>query len=81
MVIVSFPQNRLQVNAQDLVFRDISLVGSLVGRNYQLREMLSFVVKHGVSARVNTFLFHELNELLQRSKQGHGGKLVVGMTI
>jgi propanol-preferring alcohol dehydrogenase len=40
MVIVNFSQNRLQVNAHDLVFRDISLVGSLVGRNYQLREIL-----------------------------------------
>lgn len=42
MVIVSFPENGFHFSAHDLVFRDITLVGSLVGRNYQLSEMLSF---------------------------------------
>ncbi|RSL53867.1 hypothetical protein CEP53_007611 [Fusarium sp. AF-6] len=46
MVVVSFPKDKLAVSAHDLVFRDISFVASLVGRNHQLREMLNFVVKH-----------------------------------
>lgn len=41
MVIVSFPENGFHFSAHDLVFRDITLVGSLVGRNYPLSEMLS----------------------------------------
>ncbi len=81
MVVVSFPETKLHVNASDLVFRHISLVGSLVGRNHQLREMMDFVVRNDISAQVKSFSFHQLNDLVEYSKQGHGGKLVIDMTL
>jgi propanol-preferring alcohol dehydrogenase len=81
MVVVSFPKDKLSVSAHDLVFRDISVVGSLVGRNHQLREMLDFVVKHQVRVRVKTFPFGRLNELEEQSHQGEGGKLVIDMAL
>ncbi|WAO95372.1 PKS-ER domain-containing protein [Fusarium falciforme] len=81
MVVVSFPKDKLSVSAHDLVFRDIAVVGSLVGRNHQLREMLGFVVKHQVQVRVKTFPFDQLNELGEQSHQGEGGKLVIDMTL
>ncbi|KAH7145390.1 chaperonin 10-like protein [Dactylonectria estremocensis] len=81
MVVVSFPKEKLAVSAHDLVFRDISVVGSLVGRNHQLREMLDFAMRHGVSAEIKTFPFHELNELVKKNHQGVGGKLVIDMTL
>lgn len=81
MVVVSFPHAPLQVNAHDLVFRDISVVGSLVGRNHQLREMLRFALKHKVFARVKTFPLRQLNDLVEYSTPGHGGKLVVDMAL
>lgn len=79
MVVVSFPKDKLAVSAHDLVFRNISLVGSLVGRNHQLREMLDFVMQHKVSAEVKTFPFDQLNQLVVQSHQGLGGKLVIDM--
>ncbi|KAF7556585.1 hypothetical protein G7Z17_g1355 [Cylindrodendrum hubeiense] len=81
MVVVSFPKDKLAVSAHDLVFRDISVVGSLVGRNHQLREMLDFVTQHEISAEVKTFPFDQLNQLVIQSHQGLGGKLVIDMTV
>ncbi|KAM5344565.1 hypothetical protein ACJ41O_013100 [Fusarium nematophilum] len=81
MVVVSFPKEKLAVNAHDLVFRDIAVVGSLVGRNHQLREMLEFVVKHHVQVRVKTFAFDQLNDVAEAAHHGDGGKLVIDMTL
>lgn len=79
MLVVSFPKEKLQVSAHDLVFRDIAVVGSLVGRNHQLRAMLDFVVRHGVSVQVKTFPFKQIHQLVDLAHQGYGGKLVVDM--
>lgn len=80
MVVVSFPKKKLEVSAGDLVFRDISLVGSLVGRNHQIREMLQFAQKHEVKAEVQAYKFEDINQLVQDSHKGGAGKLVVDMT-
>lgn len=79
MVVVSFPSEKLQVSAHDLVFRDIAVVGSLVGRNHQLREMLHFVVQNKVTVQVKTFAFDRLNELRGPEHHAEGGKLVIDM--
>jgi propanol-preferring alcohol dehydrogenase len=81
MVVVSFPQKKLEVSAHDIVFRDISVVGSLVGRNYQLREMLGYAAKHKVFPQMRTFPFKELNKLVEEYHKGYGGKLVVDMNL
>ena len=41
-VVVSFPEQGFHVSARNLVFRDISVVGSLLGSNSILREMVAF---------------------------------------
>ncbi|KAI3572706.1 chaperonin 10-like protein [Fusarium oxysporum f. sp. albedinis] len=81
MVVVSFPSEKLQVSAHDLVFRDIAVVGSLVGRNHQLREMLYFVVQNKVEVQVKTFAFDRLNDLRGPEQHAEGGKLVIDMTL
>lgn len=81
MVVVSFPNKKLEVSASDLVFRDISVVGSLVGRNHQIREMLQFSQEHGVQAEVQAYRFEDINQLVQDSHKGGAGKLVVDMTM
>lgn len=79
IVVVSFPKERLAVSANDLVFRDISVVGSVVGRNYQLRQMVDFVVDNNIEVKVRTFAFEQLNDLVEHSKTGASGKLVIDM--
>lgn len=81
IVVVSFPDEALRVSAKDLVFRDISLVGTLLGRTHQLREMLTFAQRHGVVADVKTFSLEQINTLVDQYNKGFGGKLVVDMTL
>lgn len=78
MVVVSFPE-KLEFCAKDLVFRDIKIVGSLVGRNHQLRSMLAFAAAHEIRAISKTFTLEELNELVVEYHAGGGGKLIIDM--
>ncbi|KAK3688061.1 chaperonin 10-like protein [Podospora appendiculata] len=80
-VVVSFPEKGFHVSARDLVFRDVSIVGSLVGSNRLLREMLDFAATHGVKARIKAFPLERLNELVAEYHKGEGGKLVVDMAL
>jgi len=80
-VVVSFPETGFHVSARDLVFRDISVVGSLVGSNKTLREMLQFAAEHGVRAHIRTFPLSGLNKLVAEYHKGEGGKLVIDMAL
>ncbi|KAG7288436.1 hypothetical protein NEMBOFW57_004787 [Staphylotrichum longicolle] len=80
-VVVSFPEKGFHVSAWDLVFRDISVIGSLVGSNKTLREMLQFSAKYGVRAHIRTFPLSKLNELVNEYHKGQGGKLVIDMSL
>ncbi|KAL1901123.1 hypothetical protein Sste5346_002190 [Sporothrix stenoceras] len=80
-VLVSFPEEDLRISAQDVVFRDISLIGSLVGGNRLLRETLSFAAEHDIRASVRTFPLSQLNDLVDEYHKGAGGKLVVDMSL
>lgn len=78
-MVIAFPEAGFHVSARDLVFRDIRIVGSLVGSNTTLREMLQFCAAHGVRAKVETFPLSELNDLVAAYHEGKGGKLVIDM--
>lgn len=76
-VVVSFPEAGFHVSARDFVFRDITIVGSLVGSIKTLRETLEFAAEHRVRAKIKTFPLTQLNELVEAYHRGDGGKLVV----
>lgn len=78
-VVVSFPEQGFHVSARDLVFRDISVVGSLVGSNKLLRETLDFCAEHNIRAKLRTFPLEQLNELVEVYHRAEGGKLVVDL--
>ncbi|KAJ8127726.1 hypothetical protein O1611_g5906 [Lasiodiplodia mahajangana] len=80
-VLVSFPEKGFHISAWDIVFRQISLVGSLVGSNKMLRETLEFAAEHKVRAVVKTFPLSKLNDLVTEYHKGEGGKLVVDMAL
>jgi D-arabinose 1-dehydrogenase-like Zn-dependent alcohol dehydrogenase len=80
-VVVSFPEKGFHINARDVVFRDIRIIGSLVGSNKVLREMLDFSAEHGVRALSNFFPLVKLNELVEEYHKARGGKLVVDMSL
>ncbi|KAI0439702.1 alcohol dehydrogenase-like protein [Xylaria telfairii] len=80
-VLVSFPERGFHVSARDIVFRDICILGSLVGSNATLRETLQFAAEHGVRAIIKTFALSRLNELVNVYHKGEGGKLVIDMAL
>ena len=80
-VVVSFPEKGFHVNSRDIVFRDIRIIGSLVGSNKVLREMLEFSAEHGVRALSTSFPLEKLNELVSEYLKAQGGKLVVDMSL
>jgi propanol-preferring alcohol dehydrogenase len=80
-VVLSFPAFGFQVSATDLVFRDIQVLGSLVGKNRVLKQMLAFAAEKNVRAVTRTYPLRELNELVEVYKKGKGGKLVIDMTL
>ncbi|KAH6670667.1 chaperonin 10-like protein [Halenospora varia] len=80
-VLVSFPKEGFHFSAADVVFRDISIVGSLVASNKTLKEMLAFAAHHDVRAVVKSFPPSRLNELVEEYHKGGGGKLVLDMSL
>ena len=80
-VVVSFPTAGFHVDAGALVFRDISVMGSLIGSNKTLKEMLQFCAEHGVRAKIRTFPLERLNELVEQYNKDAGGKLVIDMNM
>lgn len=80
-VVVSFPERGFRVGGRDLVYRDISVVGTMLGSHTTLQEMVDVAAKHGVRAVKKTFPLEKLNELFAEYKKGGGGKLVVDMSL
>ncbi|KAI0508998.1 GroES-like protein [Xylaria bambusicola] len=80
-VVVSFPERGFHISARDIVFRDISIVGSLVGSNKTSRDVLQFAAEHGVKAVLKTFPLAKLNDLVTEYHKGEGGKLVIDMSL
>lgn len=78
-VVVSFPEKGFSFSAKDVVFKDIKIVGSLVGSNKCAREMLDVAARKGVRARSKTWGLGKLNELVEEHGKGEGGKLVVDL--
>ncbi|KAL6246521.1 hypothetical protein RBB50_006758 [Rhinocladiella similis] len=80
-VVVSFPEGGFRVSGRDLIFRDIKVIGCLVGTITQLRKLLDFAVTHNVRAITKTYPLSSLNTLVEDYHAGLGGKLVVDLTL
>lgn len=80
-VVISFPEDGFRFDAHDLVFKDIQIVGTLVGLNLEARSMLEFAAKHNIRASSVTYRLEDLNQLVEDYHNGAGGKLVVDMAI
>ena len=78
-VVVSFPEKGFSFSAKDLVFKDVEIVGSLVGSNRCAREMLQLAARKNIRARTRTWSLEALNDLVEAYKKGEGGKLVVDL--
>lgn len=81
LVLVSFPKKGFHLSSEDIVFRDISVVGSLIGSRKTLKEMLEFSAKHNIRPVIKRYPLSKLNELVDDYSRGSGGKLIVDMSL
>ncbi|KAK3329831.1 chaperonin 10-like protein [Apodospora peruviana] len=79
-VVVAFP-DKFQISPRDLIFRDITIVGSLTGTRKVLYEMLQFAARSNIRASIKTFPLEKLNELVEEYHKAEGGKLVIDMSL
>ncbi|KAF7192814.1 alcohol dehydrogenase [Pseudocercospora fuligena] len=80
VVVVSYGEKGFRVSSRDLVYRDIRIVGTILGSIKTLREMMDVVAKHNVKPVTTAFPFGKLNELVDEYHKGKGGKFVVEMS-
>lgn len=80
-VAVSIPPAGWHVSAVDLVFRDITVKGSILGSKAVLDEAVAFAAEHGVKPVTKTFPLAKLNELVDELHRGVGGRMVVDMAL
>ena len=63
----------VSVPFQELIFRDIRVIGSLVAGQEQSQEMLDLVAKNGIKVEKN--LFYGLKEVPKMLELAHSGKM------
>lgn len=80
-VAVSIPVEGWKVSAVDLVFRDITVKGSILGSRAVLEETVNFAAKHEIKPVTRTFALAELNDLVESLHKGIGGRLVVDLAM
>ena len=67
LVLVGFPQ--ISLDPQELVVRQISITGSLLGSRTTMQEMLQFAQEHGIKPAIELQPMSAVNEAIQRLKE------------
>ncbi|CAD6566930.1 MAG: hypothetical protein CYPHOPRED_001274 [Cyphobasidiales sp. Tagirdzhanova-0007] len=78
LVLVSQPQEGIRLHFNDLVFRDIRLVGTLLGSHKYLQETIDLCAKYGIKSTLLTYKLEDLDELVSEAQSSKKkGKTVV----
>jgi propanol-preferring alcohol dehydrogenase len=79
-VLNGLPPGDFPLSIFDVVFRCITIRGSLVGTRADLKEALSFAANGQVKARIETARLDDVNEVLQRLRDGKvNGRVVLNL--
>lgn len=66
-VLLSQPQT-VPIPSQDLIFKDITVVGSLQGNRRTLREVLEICAKESIRVETRSWRLDDINEMLKCQK-------------
>ncbi|KAJ4005987.1 hypothetical protein NW752_001234 [Fusarium irregulare] len=78
MVLLGQPEKGITLSYQNIIFRDIKLVGSLLADRDQLVELLALVVKHDIRVKVKEWKPEEAEVMRQEYLTGkQSGKNVI----
>lgn len=75
LALVGFPD--VSFNSTDLVAHQLSITGSLLGNQTEMREMLSFAQEHGIRAAIEVMPMSQVNEALQRVRENRARYRIV----
>ena len=77
IAVVGFPPGLLAFDPMELVVRQLSVTGSLLGSPTLMREMLSFAHAHGIRPRVELMPVAAANDALQRLRENRARYRIV----
>lgn len=80
MVVVGQPEEPIHVLNPELIFRDITIVGSLLSNTKDAKEMLELIGKHQIPVDVKEYKLEQMNEMIEDfHKPNMKGRFVVTM--
>ncbi|KAM0304180.1 hypothetical protein ACHAPM_002253 [Fusarium culmorum] len=78
MVLLGQPEKGITLSYQNIIFRDIKLVGSLLADRPVLEELLKLVVKHNIQVKVKEWKIEDAEKMRQEYLTGkNSGKNVI----
>ena len=82
MVVVGQPRESIPIEFRDLIFRNITIKGSLLATAESARRMVNFVAQHGIRTEIKTYSLEEVsNKMMEDFHQPTmKGKLVVNVS-
>lgn len=75
LILVGFPD--LKFNSVDLVAHELSITGSFVGTQADMRDMLRFAQVHHIQPMIEVMPMSKVNEAIQRVKQNQARYRIV----
>ncbi|CAF3979750.1 unnamed protein product [Rotaria sp. Silwood1] len=82
MMVVGAPREPIPIEFSDLIFRDITVKGSLLASIESARRMVKFAAQHGIKSEIKTYSLEEVpNKMLEDFHSPNmKGKLVVNIS-
>lgn len=75
-IVLSLPEPGFRVSPIDLIFRGITVKGTILGTDEVLQETVTFTAKHNIRPKRKVFPLEDLNLLVTEHEKAMGGKLV-----
>jgi D-arabinose 1-dehydrogenase-like Zn-dependent alcohol dehydrogenase len=66
LCLLGLPEHELSIAAVPLVFFQRSVVASGIGSRLEMRQMLDFSARHGITPQVEVFPMSDVNTALER---------------
>ncbi|EPQ28616.1 uncharacterized protein PFL1_03919 [Pseudozyma flocculosa PF-1] len=78
LMVVGQPENPIPVSYNDLIFRDITVKGSLLGDPALTKEMCDLVADRGIEVKTQAYPLEDVERMrADYAKPGHSGKMVL----
>ncbi|CAF3833757.1 unnamed protein product [Adineta steineri] len=82
MIAVGIPREPVPIHVVDIIIRNITIKGSLIGDVECARRMVKFVVDHGIQGEIKCYTLEEAADNLIKdfNRPDMKGKLVVNVS-